>query len=951
MPNPQPNALLASKLYIPPQRPNLVTRHNLLQKLDAALRPEVRLILVCAPAGFGKTTLLSHWVTQTQSPNVTASGTKQSPSNLEIASRKALAMTGRGDFDNTRPVAWLSLDEGDNDLIRCLTYLIAALQRVNPGLGEVALSMLQTPQPPAIEPILTALINDLSESTNSFVLILDDYHVIKSRPIHDAIIFLIDHLPTPMHLVIATRADPPIPLARLRGRMQLVELRAADLRFAGDEVATFLNQVMALNLSGDDVAGLEARTEGWIVGLQLAALSMQGRDDPAGFIAAFSGSHHYVLDYLIEQVLHGLPEYVQTFLLHTSILDRMCGSLCDAVLGQKDEGGRIKDEKDSHSEVSSLILHAERSSFILEYLERNNLFIVPLDDERRWYRYHHLFADLLRNQLGRRAADQIPELHRRASLWHERNGLTSEAVNHALLARDWERAADLIEQHALALLNRGELTTLLGWLTALPEMEMLTRTRLCLYHAWVLTLTGRFDAAEARLQRVAKTLDSSTVQGREMLGHIVALRANAAAHHGDATRATLLAREALQYLPDDDLQTRCVVDSILGSALLLTGDVKGACQVLAEAGRIGQVSGNLLLSIGALSTLGGQQIVLGQLHQAAETYEDVLRLSAGRDKHSKPLPPAARAYMGLSELHYEWNDLESATRFAEECFELSRYWEYPDALARMPLAMARMRLARGDVVGAYEAFQQAEKIAKQHRTDPWAVDRLEQFRVRLWLAPEGGNLAAATRWAETRASALEANAELPYVREREHLALARVLIAEARFDQALGLLNRLNASANAGGRIGRVIETLVLEAVTMQLKDARDAAISALGQAMTLAEPAGYVRTFVDAGEPMRLLLERMNASREGRGMKEYIRQLLVAFGRVKEIHPSVEPLSARELEVLRAIADGMSNAEIAQRLVIEVSTVKRHINHIFSKLGVTTRIQAIVKARGIGLL
>ncbi|MEW5958859.1 MAG: helix-turn-helix transcriptional regulator, partial [Chloroflexota bacterium] len=668
-------------------------------------------------------------------------------------------------------VVWLSLDEGDNDLARFFTYFIMALQNVLPGVGEAALLAFRSFQPPPVETLLAGLINEIAAETTSFGLVLDDYHLIKAKPIHQAMTFLLDHIPAPLHLVIATRTDPPLPLARLRGRRQLTELRAADLRFTTEETATFLNRVMGLPLSSQDVAALEARTEGWIVGLQLAALSLVGRDASRipDFIAAFTGSHHYILDYLTEEVLQRQPEAVQTFLLYTSILDRLCGPLCDAVLERMNasrEGGRMKDEEKRHSESSSFILHP--SSFImLEYLEHSNLFIIPLDDERRWYRYHHLFADLLRNRLSRLHPGLASELHRRASQWHERNGLMAEAVQHALAADDWSRAADLVGQFAWPLFNQGEMMTLLAWLTALPEELIRTRPNLCLYHAWLLVLTGRLEAVEPRLQQAEQHLPqpATSVESREMLGHVAAIRAYVASLKGEATHGVALARQALQYLPGHDLMTRSVINTILGTSSLLAGDVLGACQALTEAGEMARAVGNIQTAVAALIILAAQQMVLGRLHQAAKTLQTALHLTTGRE--GKFLPLAGSVYWGLSKLHYEWNHLEAATRYAEESLEKGKLLGTSEFLTGAPLALARVRRARGDLAGAYEAFQQADQFVRHHKVLPWDVAGVEAGRVWLWLAPVGGDLAAVTRWAEARENVLRTEGELPYTQERE----------------------------------------------------------------------------------------------------------------------------------------------------------------------------------------
>ncbi len=960
----EPEPLLKTKLFMPQVRPEVIERSRLISQLNAGRHSP--LTLVSAPAGFGKTTLLAEWATLQKDEGGRRKDENKEPENELHPSSLTRSV-------HPFKVVWLSLDEGDNDLARFFTYFITALQNVLPGVGEAALLAFRSPQPPPVETLLTRLINEIASEATSFALVLDDYHLIKARPIHQAMTFLLDHIPAPLHLVIATRTDPPLPLARLRGRRQLTELRAADLRFTTEEAATFLNRVMDLPLSSEDVAALEARTEGWIVGLQLAALSMVGRDISRipDFIAAFTGSHHYVLDYLAEEVLQRQPEAVQTFLLYTSILDRLCGPLCDAVLGRGAEGQGSRGE----TFITPAPLHPctpASSQETLEYLEQNNLFIIPLDDERRWYRYHHLFADLLHSQLNRLYPGLAPELHRRASQWHEGNGLMNEAVQHVLAANDWPKAADLVGQYAWPLFNQGEMMTLLGWLTALPEELIRTRPNLCLYHAWILVLTGQVEAVEPRLQQAEQHLPqpATSAESREMLGHVAGIRAYVASLKGEAAHGVALAHQALHYLPEHDLMTRSVINTILGTSSLLAGDVLGACQALTEAGEMARAVDNIQTAVAALIILAAQQMVLGRLHQAAETLQTALDLTTGRE--GKFLPLAGSVYWGLSKLHYEWNNLEAATCYAEESLETGKLLGTSELLTGAPLALARARRARGDLDGAYEAFQQADQFVRQHKVLPWDVAGVEAGRVWLWLAPGGGDRAAAARWAEARENVLQTEGELPYPQEREHLALVRVLLALERSDDALDLLARLSVAAKAGRRMGRVIEMLVLEAVARQARGELKPAISLLEQALALAEPEGYIRTFVDEGTVVASLLRRIAArDREAGGRrKEYIHKLLTAFEKDTNVrldgkdeksfhpsreafslHPLGEPLSEREVEVLREMAAGLSNVEIAQRLVIATSTVKRHINHIFSKLGVTTRIQAIVKAKELGLL
>ena len=888
--------LLTTKLYIPPPRPNLVPRPRLVERLDEGLRLGNRLTLISAPAGFGKTTLLSEWV----------------------------GSCGR-------PVAWVSLDKGDEDPARFLSYFVAALQTIEANVGEGMLSAFQAPQPPPIEAILTALINEIAALPDPCALVLDDYHVIKAQPIHDALTFLLDHLPSQMHLIIATRVDPPLPIAHLRGRGQLTELRLTDLRFTHDEAAALLNQVMGLDLSADDVVALASRTEGWIAGLQMAAASMQGQEDVAGFIQAFTGSDRYILDYLIEEVFHRQPSSVQTFLLQTAILNRLTGSLCDAVTGQDD------------------------GQATLERLERANLFIVPLDNERRWYRYHRLFADLLRKRLHQAQPDLVPTLHSRASGWYEQNELMAAAIDHALSAGDLERAARLIEQAAEATLMRSEIATFLSWMEMLPDELVRARPLLCVFHAGALLWGGcPLDAIEARLQDAVEADPDGSVTGE-----VAAIRALLAAHQGDVRHSTELSDRALELLPEESLFLRSVVAGSLGLAYLWSGDIVAATRTFDKLARIGQETGNFMLTVMALRRLARLRRMQGQLHEARAFYEQALELAV--DRQGRPLPIAGLAMTGLGELWREWNDLEAATRYLTEGIELIHQWAETGTLEGY-LYLARVRQAQGDEDGTREAIQKAQQLAL--KTDTTEVDDLSVAlqQARLWAAQ--GNLEAALRWVEERGvgrdvgpTALETRDDLLdyHLRKYEYLVLARVLIKQDQPDKALALLEPLLPRMEQQGQIGMVIEIQVLKALALQAQGNVAQAITALERALSLAEPGDYVRIFVDEGPPMAQLLYEAAA----RGIApDYTGKLLAAFPVSEPASTSqeppaemVEPLSERELEVLHFIEEGLSNREIAQKLFLSMSTVKVHTYNIYSKLGVHSRTQAVAKARALGIL
>lgn len=912
------DSLLTTKLYIPHPRSDRVLRPRLIARLNEALRRRHKLILISAPAGFGKTTLLSEW----------SQGSEGS-------------------------VAWLSLDEGDNDLTRFLAYFIAALQTIRTDIGKTALTLLHAsrPQPPAIEAVLTSLVNEISALVNTpstgsepspstssgcnFALVLDDYHLISVQSIHHALTFLLDHLPPSMHLIIASRTDPPLPLARLRIRGELTELRAADLRFRPDEVAAFFNQVMGLSLPVENVVALEARTEGWIAGLQVAALSMQGCDPEhlAEFIQTFTGSHRYLLDYLAEEVLHRQPEKLQTFLLQTAILDRLSGSLCEAVTRQVE------------------------SQATLERLERANLFIIPLDDERRWYRYHHLFADFLRHRLQQTYPDAVAELHRRASDWYEQYGQITEAIGHALAAPDFERVGSLVEQIAPTMFVRREMTTMKGWLEALPEAQVRARPRLSLAYAWVLLVDGQLKAVEPRLRDVESQLQLDRIDEehdprRAIRGQIAAIRSLAACFRGEVGRAVSFSRQALDDLPADDLYLRSMMT--INIALNLTGsygsniDVAAAGRVLAEAARASQASDDPHTALLTLALLAETQIARGQLHRAAETLQQSLQLAERHVLRSDQTWPVACAAIGLGEVLYEWNELDAAAARLQQCLELSETEAGRAAWSIDYLPLAHLYQAQGAPDLAHEMIQRAEQLARQSNIT-WLKTRAAACRAKLWLRQ--GNLAAAVAWAEE--CGLKIGADIGYRREGEYATLARVWIAQGKVDQALELLAWLLDVTEAAKLMRSVIEILVIQALALQSQGNTTEAVIALERALVLAEPEGYIRTFVDEGAPLADLL-RQAAS--GGISPEYVSRLLAAFAEASDTalptsQPLVEPLTERELEVLALIAAGMTNQEIGQELIITVGTVKRHLHNIYGKLNVSNRTQAVTRARELNLL
>ena len=902
--------ILATKLYIPLPQPKVVLRPRLIEQLNDGLRHTPGVTLISAPAGFGKTTLVSEWV----------AGSK-------------------------RPVAWLSLDEGDNDPTRFLTYLVAALRTlalrspsvllgsgvevIAANIGEGVLGVLQSPQSPPIESILTTLLNEITTVPDNFVLVLDDYHIIDSKPVDNALTFLLAHLPPQMHLVIATREDPPLPLARLRAQSQLTELRVTDLRFTPSEAAEFLNQMMGLSLSAEDITALEQRTEGWIAGLQLAALalqgttSMQGHQDAASFIRSFTGSHHFVMDYLVEEVLQQQSASVQDFLLRTSILERMCGPLCDAVLLDSSVSGQAS----------------------LEYLEHANLFLVPLDNERRWYRYHHLFADLLRQRLQQSIASsagtadsesRVNELHVRASQWYEDNGLELEAFHHAAAANDIERAERLIEGKGIPLHLRGAVTSILGWLDSLPRSVLDGRPSLWWRYASLLLISGQRTGVEEKLQAAEAALQDAEVNDKtnNLIGQIAAARATLALTRYDVETMLTQSRRALKFLHPNNLTTRANANWTLGVAYMFGGDRAAAGRAHTEAISLSQTAGATFTTILATIGLGNVQEANNELYQATETYRHVLQLAG-----DQPLQIIGEVHLGLARILYERNDLDAAEEQGQKSLHLARQYDRViDRYIICEVFLARLKLARGDVDGAADLLAQAEQSARQ-----------QNFVYRI---PE---VAAAQVLTLLRQGNLEAAAHLA---QAHQLPQARVYLAQGDTSAALAVLEPLRQQMEAKDWQDERLKVMVLQAIAHHAHGEKDRAIQLLGDALTLAEPGGFIRIFVDEGLPMAQLLSEVAAQGI---MPNYIGKLLAAFeteeqkSEAKSSLPSaqtlIEPLSQRELEVLQLIAQGLSNDEIGKRLFLALDTVKGHNRKIFDKLRVQRRTEAVARARELGLL
>jgi LuxR family maltose regulon positive regulatory protein len=951
--------LLPTKLYIPPVRPNLVPRPRLISRLYAGLAG--KLTMLAAPAGFGKTTLLSEWIANCK---------------LQIADYRASNPNLQSTIDNLQSphVAWVSLDAGDNDSTRFWSYLSAALDTLYAGVAATVLALLQSSQPPTAETILTLLVTAISDrppgedSWRQGVLILDDYHVITAPAIHQAVATLIDYLPPHLHVVLATREDPPLPFPRWRASGALTELRAADLRFTREETALFLSEVMKLPLSAADVIALDSRTEGWIAGLQMAALAMRDQSDLPGFIRAFSGSNRFVVDYLVAEVLGRLPSHLQAFVLQTAILDRMCGPLCDAVLGVDTL------QRSNVPTLEPANVQTAYSQIVLEELERANLFLVPLDDKRVWYRYHHLFAEVVRARLqsGTTSAN-VADLHRRASAWFEQHGLVPEAVQQVLAAKDWEWAAALVERVAESMLNRGEYTTLQGWFEALPEALLLSRSRLNLFRAWTYVSTHQLDVAE-QCVRLAEAAEVSHAAARQsIVGEAAVIRAAISFFRNDHPTTVELARQALKHLPTDALRLRGQATFYLGMAYSMN-DLGAKSQALAEASRLSEAAGDVQTALYATFQQAAIQSSQGQVQLAAATYQQALALA---DSHAaQHMPVTGWVYADLGELWYELNDLDAATIHLNEAIKRGEQGKAPRLLAISLVHMVRVLQAQGHQARAFETIRRAEELVRSYDLPARYASPVAAWKVRLWLAQ--GNIAAAVAWAQ--ASALSADDEPDYVYESAHIAMARVLIAQGHADQANALLERLRQAAEAGGRNADVIEILAVQALAQQVAQGGDPnrALDTLEQALILAERQGNIRKLVDEGEPIRLLIadcrlrieRRANSatSHDTQRLLVFIDSLLSAFPnfrlqiadfRLKEDKSTiynlqsamVEPLTPRELEVLRLLAAGRSNQAIADELVVAVGTVKRHVNSLCSKLGVPSRLAAVARARTLGLI
>jgi len=907
-------SLLSTKIFIPPTRANAIARPRLTEKLLTSLNQAGSFTLLSSPAGFGKTTLLGQFVAQLR-----------------------------------RPVAWVSLDEGDNDPVRFWTYLIAACQSIQDGLGESALALLRTPQPLPVGAVPAILINDLARLDRDLVLVLDDYHTIHNETIHAAFSLWLEHLPGNLHILVSTRVDPPWPLARFRARNQLVEVRAQDLRFTPEEAASFLNQLMGMNLSTENVTALEERTEGWVAGLQLAALSMKGRSDIAEFIKAFTGSHVYVAEYLVEEVLQRQPDDVQAFLLQTSILERLNARLCEAVSECQD------------------------GQAVLMALQRTNIFVFPLDDEGWWFRYHHLFADLLQARLRQSLpADEITGLHRRAAGWYEQNGFAIEAVNHLLAAADFEEAARLVEQNTFPLMTSGELATLLRWIDALPSDLTLRRPSFLLAKAWALTFAGVPGQIETLLQQVEAQIEreGETPTGREILGNVTALRAFFTLMAGDNERALELAERAETLLPADSQETsqpspytlaaHSVLPYTLGMAYRSRGQYEKAADVFAREAQNYTAPEAILIWTIATMELAITRRMQGRLRESGEICRRALQRIA--DQGALPFGSLARLDTVLGDILREQNALNEAYQRVSGAIERVQSWAMPTDRLTFYLTLMRVQEAQGDLSGAYETLHLAKELKAAHPVFLDLARMVDLYEIRLALATRD----FAT--AESLMNGLQpGTSRSVFLRDQELIQLARLRLAQGRPDEALVICSPLADDAEEAGRMYAWLETRAVQACALDASANREAALKILLEALKYAETEGFARVFLDQGEVMQNLLvaagHRLFPSTDPAWtyLKAYVAKLLGAFEGSRltqaiphptsEIEGLVNPLTAREMEVLRLMVAGDSNRTIAEKLVITVRAVKKHTGNIYAKLNVQSRTQAVARALQLGLL
>jgi LuxR family transcriptional regulator, maltose regulon positive regulatory protein len=928
-----PFRLLRTKLFVPRSHPEIVERPWLDQRLDEGTNAKVTIL--CAPAGFGKTTLLSRWIKLSQ-----------------------------------RPVAWFSIDEGDNDPTRFWSYFISALQSFQPEIGKNALAMLWAPKPPPVEMVLTELLNEASVLEIDFLVVLDDYHIIENGSIHAGITFILENLPSQMHLIIAGRSEPPLPIPLLRGQRELIELHQDDLRFNSQETEFFFNQIMNLGLSSKQITALEEMTEGWAAGLQLAGMVLEAihkepgnlgaisDDGFSNFQSIFSGSHRYVFDYLAQEVVDQQPKHVRSFLLHTSIVNRLCSSLCDDLYPPEEDTNQA----------------------ILEYLETANLFILPLDSQRQWYRYHHLFASFLRTLLEHEYSNKwIAGLHRKASHWYSQNGYTNEAVVHALEALDYPYAVALLKSITEDMFNTSQLTTLKNWLAMIPASILAQDAKLSLTYAWARLATGEVEYIEKHLKDVEQVL-GATADGtesslslspdlRSILGEICSIRASLAFNRSDLTAVLDYCRLARRYI-QKEIQSGVIEEqaSILGVVAFnqavaeeYTGLTIEARRAFEEAIRLNQDNPHLLPL--ATGHLAGIQVLQGKLRQAEETYQNALLITKSQ---KFPTPLSAMVLTGLGNLLCEWNRLDQALEHLREGIHLGRQWNQWESLIPGYLGLARLHWAQGDCELALQVLEEVNALAKQLQVI-WVDQPVHSYQA--LIAARSGDLETASAWAKSLA--LAQYQEINFSLEADALILTRIYLAQNRLAEAADLAANIIWSAETGARFGRVIEGCLLQALALYLQGGLSNAAPVLNRALNLAAPENYQRIFLDEGPAMGDLLYQVKEGglitrpdQKGELLKyldhliDQFREAVASSASSAHLRPVrsgmnkayIEPLSERETEVMRLILAGLTNQEIAEELFISLNTVKSHIKNIYKRLGVSKRAKAIARWRELGL-
>jgi len=887
---------LTTKLFVPPTRKGLVQRPRLINRLTQGV--DGKLTLVSGPAGFGKTTLLVEWIAQ-----------------------------------SNRPVGWLSLDEGENDWNRFTLFLIQAFQKISAGFANGVVEMLNSAKPQNSEVFLPYVINQIAEIQDPFLIVLDDYHVITETKIHDLILTILEAQPSQMHLVISTRSDPPWPLARWRARGELTEIRLQDLRFTIDETSILLNEVLGIPLPMEDIKRLDARTEGWVAGLQMAALSMQKQDDYPGFIQRFTGSHRFVFDYLLDEVFESLTLEIRDFLLKTSILDRMCAQLCDY----------IRDQSDSQQ--------------LLDQLDQMNLFVIPLDDHRSWYRYHHLFGELLRQILKQSYPRQIPELHRKAREWYQRNGVVDEAIHHGAAEGNWDQVADQIENNFLGVLEHRDLTLLARWLETLPAAIIQSRPWLNVAYAYVMMATGSPEEAAQHLDNAENSLENPpglrSDQAQHIHSYIAFIKSDLSVLSGDMESAIDHARQASQLIPQKDKLLRCMVASTLGTSLQHQGSFEEAAKAFADGITAGRVIDDSNAVISLYGDLIGLYVEQSELPQAYSYCQEALQfIENNYQKRGRYTPGAAHIHFRLSTILRHWNDLEGSLTHARKCKRILEKWGLQNRLSFVNLAIALH--AVGEHSKAHQVLRDAEQVAR-HQSAYWLED-VKARQVLFWLTE--GNLEAASKWALERN--LDTDGEISYQNQFQYRTLAQVRLIQGQagdhnaLGEAISLSTRLVRLFESSGATAYLIQTLILQALAFQAKGSQEQALKSLKRAITLGESGGYIRVFAREGVAMEKLLRSAVAQGGGTPYTEKILSALENLRKGEDESSSeslIESLTDRELEVLRSLDSEMTIPEIADAFVISVGTARTHIKRIYRKLDVHSRFEAITKAKKLHLL